>query len=99
MSCGSTHEEKSDFNPSLMLNSARSALRGIMKLFLDAKCVEELGERDAVCFGCLPDGLAAGDGAPDTAHAELEEGLGCLGLCLEELIDRAVSGYLRHSIS
>ena len=49
-------------------------------------------------FGCLADGLAAGDGAADAAHAELEEGLGCLGLGLEEIINGAVCSYLSHSI-
>ena len=46
------------------------------KLFLDPESLQELGERDAMCLGGLTNGLAAGDGASDTSHSELEEGLG-----------------------
>jgi hypothetical protein len=67
-------------------------------VFLDAERFNELRERDAMGFGCLADSLAAGDGAADTAHAELEEGFGCLGLGLEEIIDGAVCGNFSHGI-
>ena len=67
-----------------------------MLLLVDAERLEELGKGDAVCFGGLPDRLAPGNCAPDTAHAELEEGFGCLGLCLEQVIDCTVSVDFSH---
>jgi hypothetical protein len=70
---------------------------GIENSFLDSERFQELGQRDAVCLGSLANSLAAGDGAADAAHAELEECLGCLGLGLEEIIDGAVCGYFSHS--
>jgi len=69
------------------------------ELFFQAESREELRKRDTVGLGGFADGLAAGDRAPDTAHAELEECFGCFGLCLEELVDSAVSSDLSHSIT
>ena len=67
-----------------------------MLVFLYTERLEKLGERDAVGLGGLADGLAAGDGAANAAHAELEECFGCLGLSLEEIIDGAVCGNVSH---
>mgnify|MGYP006961819277 CR=1 FL=1 len=67
-------------------------------VFLDAERFNELRERYAVSFGGLADSLAAGNGAAHAAHAELEEGFGCLGLGLEEIIDGAVCGNFSHGI-
>ena len=66
-------------------------------LLFDIKCLEELGERDAVGFCCFPDGLAAGDSTADTAHAELEQGLGCIGFCLEKIVNGTVCGNFCHT--
>ena len=72
--------------------------REMRELFFDPQRLEELREGDAVCLGSLPDRFAAGNGAANAAHAELEEGLGCLGLCLEEIIDGTVCGNFCHTV-
>jgi len=74
-------------------------LKEYCNLFLHTQGGEELREGDTVGFGSFADGLAAGNRTPDTAHAELKQGFGGLGLCLEEFVDGAVSSDLSHSIT
>ena len=66
--------------------------------FLNPQRIQELGEGDAVCLCRFADGLAAGDSTTNTAHAELEEGFGCLWFCLKELVNGTVSGNFCHTV-